>query len=95
MDRGSVTKKNHLPSLCILKKKEKSLDWATEIFYFTNNLNVNVQNKNLACTNKIYKTITYFFCSRLLSFGFDWQDKTRPSTCNIRHYINIKGEKTP
>ena len=33
-----------------------------------------------------YKTITDFFCSRLSSFGFDWLDKTRPSTCNIRQY---------
>ena len=47
LGRGSVTKKNHLPSLCILKK-EKSLNWTTEIFYFTNKLNANVQNKNLA-----------------------------------------------
>ena len=31
LDRGSVTKKNYLPSSCILKK-EKSLNWATEIF---------------------------------------------------------------
>ena len=34
-------------NLSILKK-EKSLNWATEIFYFTNKLNANVQNKNLA-----------------------------------------------
>ena len=32
--------------MCI--KKEKSLNWATEIFYFTNKLNANVQNKTLA-----------------------------------------------
>ena len=34
--------------LVYIKKKEKSLNWATEIFYFTNKLNANVQNKNLA-----------------------------------------------
>ena len=34
-----------LINLSILKKKEKSLNWATE---FTNKLNANVQNKNLA-----------------------------------------------
>ena len=47
LDRGSVTKKTYIPSKCILKK-EKSLNWAPEIFYFTNKLNANVQNKNLA-----------------------------------------------
>ena len=47
LDRRSVTEKNYLPSWCILKK-EKSVNWATEIFYFTNKVNANVQNKNLA-----------------------------------------------
>ena len=34
--------------LVYIKKKEKSLNWVTEIFYFTNKLKANVQNKNLA-----------------------------------------------
>ena len=37
----SVTKINYLPSQCILKNS-KSLNWETEIFYFTNKLNANV-----------------------------------------------------
>ena len=31
-----------------IKNRKKSLNLATEIFYFTNKLNANLQNKNLA-----------------------------------------------
>ena len=53
--------------MCILKNA-KSQNWATEIFHFTNKLKFTLK---IWMPNKIYKTITYFFCSRLLSFGFD------------------------
>ena len=44
---------------------------------------IKVHFKNLHAQTKFIKPLHIFF-SRLLSFGFDWQDKTRPSTCNIR-----------
>ena len=45
-----------------------------------------VQPKNLHAETKFIKPL-HFFCSRLFSFGFDWQDKTQPSTCNARWAI--------
>ena len=38
--------------------------------------------KNLHAQN-LKKTL-HIFCSRLLSFSFEWQAKTRPSTCIAR-----------
>ena len=69
--------------------------WARAL-KLTNMLNANVHkkpcyrhyevvtSKNLHAQTKFIKPFHIFFGSRLLSFGFDWQDKTRPSTCNIR-----------
>ena len=45
-----------------------------------------VHSKNLHAQTKFIKPLQFFF-SRLFSFGFDWQDKTRPSTCNARWAI--------
>ena len=38
--------------------------------------------KNLHAQN--LKKPFHIFCSRLLSFSFEWQAKTRPSTCIAR-----------
>ena len=38
--------------------------------------------KNLHAQN--LKKKLHIFCSRLLSFSFEWQAKTRPSTCIAR-----------
>ena len=56
LDRGSETKNNYSPSQCILKK-EKSLNLANEIFYFTNKLNANVQNTTQGCY-RLYEVVT-------------------------------------
>ena len=43
-----MPKKIYTILVYIKKKKNHKINWATEIFYFTNKLNANVQNKNLA-----------------------------------------------
>ena len=39
-------------------KNAKSLNWASEMFYFTNKLNANVQKKTLAIAINIFEVVT-------------------------------------